>query len=1433
MPLLSTSITIYAVLYYGFSLLPNKFENRTRPEFILSPTSKGISVLTHHHHLLQAFKHTRVKHPSSQTSQSIQIGSSNYDVTLDDNCYLLNPPDSPQSWRNYDPVLYFGSSFNSITTKPIFLRFLPRIVLPPISSSYLSEMKVNQNHNSKDIRLQESAYSTSIDRTPIVIDTGATFGTTPFVDDLIPGTMEPVKSSVNNLSGKSDITARGFGRWHVKDVKGVTAIIEPFLQVVPNSNVRLMSPQDYFRGLKGGSYLVTPDSTYLTLPNGVKLEVPYHHSNNLPMLFTSRESESRINYLNFDDLDDSAVHFNVLDERNQNLTASEREFLFKHKLLSHGNFAWNQELMRDRHYVDDSGSNAQLPPVIRTQYEATKSCKHHRIKCAGCLLATMKRRPDEASHTKNRTEMKLKENKLYPGQLVHSDQYESSVGGRAAQTYGKEKEIDKYKGGTIFCDSMSTYIHINHQTTLQAGDTLTGKHEFEDFAHSIGVTIESYRGDNHIFNSKAYKQDCADLNQSIDFCGVGAHHQNGVAERAIQTVTNWARTLLIDAAIHWPDEVDLDLWPFAMDHAVWMWNNTPKQNVGFSPTELFTGVRSDHSALNRLHVWGCPTYVLEPALQVGGGAKIPKWNKRSRLGQFLGFSKEHSTKVGLVRNVQTGGVSPQFHAVYDDAFSTVCTMFQDPQQSLDQVFSTKEWTSILANGVEKYFPPDAEPPPLDPQWQSTDTDQERARRNLLLRQFQERNPLDNTVQRERADDDNSTIATEKHFQEESTSELNVEMPSIFDGADVDEITVSKQPSIIESSVSTPNTPKSTTSNDNQSSERAPKQASVDDISPAIDKSPLPTRRSKRIRKKGKMIWYDDKDLPEFEYDPRAFVTQKVRGSVLNCAFLNSLDWSLKNIPGRTHWKNFSAYILRHMDKTHRTWEVSHPLLLSAKANSADNPKWFEAMNGPYSDQFNDAAREEIETLENIDAWTKIKRANWMNVLKSTWVFKIKRFPNGLIRKFKGRFRVRGDMQVEGIDFDETFAPVVNWITIRTLLVLSQKLRLSTAQLDYTAAFPQSVLNEDVYVEMPRGFRENGYVLKLKKSLYGLRQSPRNFFAHLSGQLTQLGFVPSSADPCLFIKKGCICITYVDDILVFAKNNQIIEQLMNDLTKLGADLKKENDVAGFLGVDITTNDDNTITMTQTGLIDRIITTMGLENANPKETPAKHGTLPKDAQGEDCNEDFNYASVVGMLLYLEGHSRPDISFAVNQCSRYTFAPKRSHEEAIKHIGRYLKGTRDKGITLKPTKDLKIDCFVDADFAGLWGYEDDQDPTSVRSRSGFLFIVGGCVISWSTKLQTEIALSTMESEYIAMSMAMKELIPLRRTVIAICEGLELSTDLISSIQSDVWEDNAGALALAKLEPPRMTPRSKHYSIKYHWFREFINSDSIVLKKLIPRPS
>jgi len=135
---------------------------------------------------------------------------------------------------------------------------------------------------------------------------------------------------------------------------------------------------------------------------------------------------------------------------------------------------------------------------------------------------------------------------------------------------------------------------------------------------------------------------------------------------------------------------------------------------------------------------------------------------------------------------------------------------------------------------------------------------------------------------------------------------------------------------------------------------------------------------------------------------------------------------------------------------------------------------------------------------------------------------------------------------------------------------------------------------------------------------------------------------------------------------------------------------------------------------------------------------------------------------MLLYLSNNSCPDIAFAVHQCARFSHAPKQTqHALAIKAIGRYLIRTRDKGLILSPSGDLGVDCYVDADFAGLWLHEDDQNPLSVKSRTGYLITIGGCPLTWTSKLQTEVALSTMEAEYIALSHSMRELIPIRALV------------------------------------------------------------------------
>ena len=170
-----------------------------------------------------------------------------------------------------------------------------------------------------------------------------------------------------------------------------------------------------------------------------------------------------------------------------------------------------------------------------------------------------------------------------------------------------------------------------------------------------------------------------------------------------------------------------------------------------------------------------------------------------------------------------------------------------------------------------------------------------------------------------------------------------------------------------------------------------------------------------------------------------------------------------------------------------TCEDINPMFLSAKLNNSNTPTYHQAMNGSNSAGYMDAMDDEVSSLqETMKAWDIVDRHNSMKVLGSTWVFRCKLYPDGLVRKLRARFCVRSDQQIEGVDFFETFAPVVSWTTIRLLLILSIHLNLSTMQVDYTSAFLHATLNDEVYVEMPRGYKSPGKVLKLNRSLYGLR-----------------------------------------------------------------------------------------------------------------------------------------------------------------------------------------------------------------------------------------------------------------------------------------------------------------------------------------------------------
>ena len=196
---------------------------------------------------------------------------------------------------------------------------------------------------------------------------------------------------------------------------------------------------------------------------------------------------------------------------------------------------------------------------------------------------------------------------------------------------------------------------------------------------------------------------------------------------------------------------------------------------------------------------------------------------------------------------------------------------------------------------------------------------------------------------------------------------------------------------------------------------------------------------------------------------------------------------------------------------------------------------------------------------------------------------------------------------------------------------------------------------------------------------------------------------------------------------------------------------------------------------------------------------------------------------MMMYLCNNSRPDIAFAVNQCAWYTHHPTEKHAHYLKHIGKYLKYTRNKGLILNPDRNaiLKIDCYADADCAGLWNAEHEQDPHCVRSRTGFIIMIANCPVIWRSKLQTEIALSTMESEYIALSQSCRELLPLQQLVGEVAKACKASEGDTTTIMSTIYEDNEPCKKLATMELPRMTNRSKHIAVKYHWFRTRVGVD------------
>ena len=1303
-------------------------------------------------------------------------------------------------------------------------------------------------------------YISSDDSMPIVIDTGASLSLTPNLEDFVEPPKPCALTHLHGLSGNTEVLGVGTVEWTVRDIFGEVRTLRCQAYWVPGASIRLFSPQRFFQEHRGGQCIVTADRLSVVLPNGQgTLDFPYQASSNLPMMLPATEGAKFSSFI-IHPTDQlfrekssiiNQVFLNTADDNNANLSPAQRQLLLWHQKCGHCDMQRLQTLAVWRKKEDGTYEPSHLPVQFKS---GVSSCP--RPMCAACQMAKQSRRTPATDNPRRGgtrpPDAVLRADNLDPGGKVSVDQYMSAVPGRREHTKSKEKMGSRYQGGTIFVDHATQLIYVHHQESLGSRATIQGKRKYEKWCRSMGHRVKTYHADNHPFRSNAFKQEVENCDQEMTHSGVGAHHQNGVAERSIQTVTQWARAMLLHQMLHWPDEADHTLWPFALSHAVYLWNHMPKKDSLLAPIELYTGTAMDHQEhFKRLHVWGAPVYVLDPKLQ--DGKKLPKWNPRSRQGMYLGFSPEHSTLVSNVLNLRSGHVGPQYHVVIDDLFTTVPNA--DQGGLYDPItFDAARWESLLETGYERHLDDETDEaqrearrdrrnglngPVLGDEW-LTGPEQRvrRARRaareaRLRMRQLETRRQRQeqnrHLAQGLNQGGENRQVQTQQQeAQTQTEGQVQDQQPVHENDSDSDSDFDPGDGNFADDDRSVPEGAGEIQDEDPGEAEDEVEQQRQAQAQrpPRTVQFQEPLRRTARTKQ------------PSTKYPKDKWATladaakRKITLGDLNQTFLAGLKWvnlvdSLQSDQFSRTWNKTCAPFY---DEETQLQDDLDPMILAAKANAEDNPSWHEAMNGPLKEGYMEACDVEIGALEHKEAWEVVDKEDFMNVLPSTWAFKCKRYPDGSVRKLKARFCVRGDRQIEGVDFFETWAPVVNWNTVRLMLILSQVLGLATQQVDYTTAFLHAPIEDEVYVEMPQGYRQNGKVLRLKKSLYGLKQSPKNFFNYLKGNLEAVGFqAMTDVDPCLFISEKCICLVYVDDTLFFSPDPKYIDEAIAKLKgDRGMELEAEDSVAGFLGVHIERDErNNTIKLTQTGLIDRICKALGTNKGC--DTPAATNALPIDAEGDPPDQLYNYASVVGMLLYLSGHSRPDIAFAVSQVARFIHNHKRSHEVALERIGQYLYKTSKEGLILRPTKgEFDMTCYVDSDFAGLWNVEDQSSPESVRSRAGYVICVCGCPVIWKSQLMGPIALSTMHAEYNALSMAMKDVLPLQELFKTIGGSVGIGEDHLTSFKTTVYEDNMGALRLAQLEPGQHTPRSKHYGVKTHWFRSHLKPNRTFVVKI-----
>jgi hypothetical protein len=477
----------------------------------------------------------------------------------------------------------------------------------------------------------------------------------------------------------------------------------------------------------------------------------------------------------------------------------------------------------------------------------------------------------------------------------------------------------------------------------------------------------------------------------------------------------------------------------------------------------------------------------------------------------------------------------------------------------------------------------------------------------------------------------------------------------------------------------------------------------------------------------------------------------------------------------------------------------------------------QAMKSPDAELWQQAAEEEINSLNANGTWDIVPLPKDRKAIGSRWVFKVKRNADGSIERYKARVVAKGFSQRPGVDYIEVFAPTFRMASIRTIIALAAKHDYHLHSIDISSAFLNGNLEEEIYMEQPPGFVQFGpeFVCKLKKSLYGLKQSARQWNKKLNATLFNLGYKRLESDRSIYVfaKDGVLVIipVFIDDITLASNSQSKIDNTIKDL-ELHFKLRNLGPTSWLLGMKITRDFSNhSISLSQHQYISDKLREYGFSDCSPITTPMDPGLVLQKTQSlSDQDKEYMskvpYLNAVGSLIYLSQCTRPDIAYAVGTLAKFNSNPAPIHWKAVKHVFRYLQGTKDYELVYKPDGEQEL--FITYSDSNHGACKDTG-----RSTGGYVVKIGTGAVSWSSKLQSVVALSTTEAEYIAAVEAGKELKWMRSLLGEFGYKFDSASTLCI--------DNQSSISVAK--NPEHHGRMKHLDLKFHWLRENVEAGLI----------